>query len=162
MVKTYLGSDGEVHIGTLSLSATATESDVLSGKTFFSGSTTRRTGSLSDIGRSIDVLNTYIAPYESAASYSKTISDSRYKSFSVLFYSDDLCGRLSVNNSSGALTKRDCQYFNHGSNNRYEYGCELYIINNPTIPFTFSATINGSMVLGSWIYLLRDSIKNPQ
>lgn len=31
-----------------------------------------------------------------------------------------------------------------GSNNRYEWGCELYIINNPTIPFTFSATTNGS------------------
>ena len=60
--KTYLGSDGEVHSGTLSLAATATESDVLSGKTFFSGSTTRRTGSYS-VTNKIQVFDIYHAPY---------------------------------------------------------------------------------------------------
>lgn len=59
--KTYLGSDGEVHRGTLSLSATATESDVLSGKTFFSGSTIRRTGSYS-VTNKIQVLDIYHGP----------------------------------------------------------------------------------------------------
>lgn len=59
--KTYLGSDGEVHSGTLSLSATATENDVLSGKTFFSGSTTRRTGSYS-VTDKIQVFDIYHKP----------------------------------------------------------------------------------------------------
>lgn len=129
--------------------ATATPSDVLEGKTFYSGDKTLQTGSLSDIGKSIDVLDSYNASYESAVSYSNTISDSRYKSFAVLFYNDGgLYGKMSVNISSGTLTKRNCQYFNHGGNNRYEWGCELYIINNPTIPFTFSATTNGSWSWG--------------
>ena len=144
----YLHGDGTIHEGSLTLSGTATAADVLEGKTFYSGSKTLQTGSLSNIGRSIDVLDSYVSPYEAAISYSRTISDNRYKSFAFLFYSDDLCGRTSANISSGSLTKRNCQYFNHGSNNRYEWGCELYIINNPTIPFTFSATTNGSWSWG--------------
>lgn len=56
--------------------ATATENDVVTGKTFYSGDKTLQTGSLSDIGRSIDVLYAYNASSESAVSFSRTVSDS--------------------------------------------------------------------------------------
>lgn len=58
--KNYLGSDGEIHSGTLSFSGNAGTGDVVSGKTFYSNSTVKQTGTLvydkMSISKTLDTL----------------------------------------------------------------------------------------------------------
>lgn len=115
--KNYLGSDGEIHSGTLSFSGNAGTGDVISGKTFYSNSTMKQTGNL-NLSSKISIIDIGIAPVgserrEGDASYNvgKTIQWCPIREF-YASYDDYNWNKIAVRSYSGSTI--NYHWWTHG------------------------------------------------